>query len=105
MASAPPQISILIPKQKIILSIKRIIPLKPKAIITVIPTTVQNDLLSDSETTIFVKNDNGHAVAYAIGYIPNIDYDFEVAVTETTTDVYKACALPEEDIFVEPLYY
>ena len=61
--------------------------LKKNEIITVIPTTVQNDLLSDSETTIFVKNDNGHAVAYAIGYIPNIDYDFEVAVTETTTDV------------------
>lgn len=79
--------------------------LKKNEIITVIPTTLQNDLLSDSETTIFVKNDNGHAVAYAIGYIPNIDYDFEVAVTETTTDVYKAYALPEEDIFVEPLYY
>ena len=79
--------------------------LKKNEIIAIIPTTIQSDSLNEIETVIFIKNDNGNAIAYAVGYAPDIDYNFEVSVTETTTNVYKACTLPEEDIFVEPLYY
>ena len=69
------------------------------------PTAAQSELLDDLDTTIFVKNNEGNAVAYAVGYIPDIDYDFEVSATETTTDVNRSCLLPDEDIYVEPLYY
>lgn len=79
--------------------------LKKNEFIEVLPTAAQSELLDDLDTTIFVKNNEGNAVAYAVGYIPDIDYDFEVSVTETTTDVNRSCLLPDEDIYVEPLYY
>ena len=69
------------------------------------PTKLQDELLDDFGTVIFVKNDNGEATAYAIGYAPDIDYNFNVSVTETSTDVYNTCVLPEEDVLVESLYY
>ena len=79
--------------------------LKKSELVAVVPTAEQSELLDDADTTIFIKNDNGNTVAYAVGYKPDINYNFEVAITNTTTDVYRSYLLPDEDIYVEPLYY
>ena len=79
--------------------------LKKNELVEILPTKLQDELLDDFGTVIFVKNDNGEATAYAIGYAPDIDYNFNVSVTETSTDVYNTCVLPEGDVLVEPLYY
>ena len=79
--------------------------LKKNEIVEVLPTALQDELLNDIDTVIFVKNDDGAATAYAVGYIPDINFNFNVSVTETSTDVYNTCVLPEEDVLVESLYY
>jgi hypothetical protein len=38
--------------------------------------------LQNSETTLMVMNLNGTVTAYAIGTIPNIDYEMNVLITE-----------------------
>ena len=79
--------------------------LKKNEIVEVLPTALQDELLNDIDTVIFVKNDDGAATAYAVGYMPDINFNFNVSVTETSTDVYNTCVLPEEDVLVESLYY
>jgi len=65
---------------------------------------VQIAKLEGSETTLLVTNDNGTAIAYALGFKPDEDYHVNVIITETTDDVALArAALDDGLIYAEPL--
>lgn len=58
--------------------------LTSNSIIDINITDLQAALLEDSETVLFIQNNNGKPIAYAVGYKPNIDYEVGLTITETT---------------------
>lgn len=60
--------------------------------------------LDGSETTLMITNDNGNAIAYALGFKPDIDYRINIIITETTDDAVAARAVLDDGlIYAEPL--
>lgn len=60
--------------------------------------------LDGSETTLMITNDNGKAIAYALGFKPDIDYRINIIITETTDDAVAARAVLDDGlIYAEPL--
>lgn len=69
-------------------------------------TEAQIAQLEGSETTLLISNDKGEAIAYALGFKPEIDYRVNVIITETTEDAALARAqLDDGLIYAEPLYF
>lgn len=76
------------------------------SIIDIDLTEAQITTLEGSETTLLINNDKGEAIAYALGFKPDIDYSVKVVITETTDDVALArTQLNDGLIYAEPLYF
>ena len=59
-----------------------------------------------SHSIYLINNDKGTAIAYALGFKPNIDYNVDIIITETTGDVTLARRrLDDGLIYAEPLYF
>lgn len=62
--------------------------------------------LEGSETTLLVNNDKGTAIAYALGFKPDVDYHVNVIITETTDDPATATAgIDDGLLYAEPLTF
>lgn len=68
-------------------------------------TDDQIALLDDNDATLFIKNDNGETIAYAIGYKPDYDYVAKTVIVETTRDPSRLKDFDREGIYAEPLYF
>ena len=76
------------------------------SIIDIDLSDAQIEQLEGSEITLFINNDKGTAIAYALGFKPNIDYNVDIIITETTSDVTLARRrLDDGLIYAEPLYF
>ena len=65
---------------------------------------IQISQLEGSETTLMISNDKGKITAYALGFKPDIDYQVNVIITETTEDQDKA-TLYDKTPYAEPIYF
>lgn len=61
--------------------------------------------LEGSETTLMISNDKGKITAYALGFKPDVDYQVNVIITETTEDPSMARAADDGIPYAEPVYF
>lgn len=77
-----------------------------RSIIDINLTEMQQAFLEDNDTTLFISNNSGDMIAYAIGYKPEEDYTVDIVITETTRNVSKMIQITAEpDIYAEPFYF
>lgn len=48
------------------------------------PTASQLTQLQDSETSLVAENNEGVVTIYALGYLPEVDFEMQVTLTETS---------------------
>lgn len=68
-------------------------------------TDDQIALLEDNDATLFIKNERGETIAYAVGYKPDYDYTAKTIIMETTRDMSRIRDFDREGIYAEPLYF
>lgn len=69
-------------------------------------TDAQQEYLESIGSTIIVVNENKNAVAYALGFKPDIDYKIDVIITETVTMSSKVRATNENALpYAESIYF
>lgn len=69
-------------------------------------TELQKELLKNAGTTLLIVNENKNAVAYALGFKPDVDYEANVIITETVTQSSKVKAVDENILpYAEPFYF
>lgn len=68
-------------------------------------TELQKEMLENAGITLFITNENKNAVAYALGFKPDIDYEVNVIITETVTQSSKVKMVDEALPYAEPFYF
>lgn len=80
--------------------------LTKRSIIDLDLTEVQEAALESDGITLLVANENKNAVAYALGFKPDTDYDVAVIITETVTQPSKVRTVNENTLpYAEPYYF
>jgi len=80
--------------------------LTKNSIIDIDLTEMQEAMLESDGTTLIITNENKNAVAYALGFKPDTDYQINLIITETVTQSNKARMWNEENLpYAEPIYF